>query len=233
MARSLRFVVPVAALVAVYLLLSGMPTPAQTPPVGPGTEAPPAPPSTDKTPAGVEDAVKAFAAREYDKALTLLEPVVKSHPELPSPQMIVAQWFYQVQQTKNVLAAVERAIMSDATDPDPYILLAGIAQDDRRCTEADVLYGKAAELLKTYRMRAGKRCSKSRTLSGLAWVAEQRQQWEPAKKNLELLLAALKSSPAGKTDKEIAAKATIEAGTYQRLARASSDWAMPPAAWPI
>lgn len=77
--------------------------------------------------------------------------MVKSHPELPSPQMIVAQWFYQVQQTKNVLAAVERAIMSDATDPDPYILLAGIAQDDRRCTEADVLYGKAAELLKTYK----------------------------------------------------------------------------------
>ena len=104
---------------------------------------------------------------------------------MPSAQMFMAQLFYQVGPKALFQAAIERAIKEDPADPEPYVFLGRIAQEERRTTEADVLYSKASDLLKTYTNKQRKRMLDDQTINGLAWVAEQRQQWEAAKKYLE------------------------------------------------
>jgi tetratricopeptide (TPR) repeat protein len=193
---------------AVYFLLSGMRASAQAtiPPTPTDTAVTPATP--EKNSEKLDEAKRAFVARDIDRATKLLEESLKDHPDMPSAQIILAQWFYQFTQMPNMRAAVENAIKNDPTDPDPYVLLGRIAQDERRCTEADVLYSRASELLKTYKNTKRKPTLDGQTINGLAWVAEQRQHWKDAKDYLEQLLTTLKNTPTGSDEKSRPPKRT-------------------------
>ena len=76
----------------------------------------------------------------------------------------MADLFAQIGQMANVRASLEKAVIKHPTDPQAYVFLGGFAKNDGRVTEADLLFGKASELLRTSRIRSGSRRCEPRTL---------------------------------------------------------------------
>ncbi len=222
MARSLRYFGLVVGMAVVYVLLSG--TWASGQPVPPDEHAP-SPPTTPEKLAGLDDAIKAFNEKRFDAATTFLEKAIAKHDEYPPAEDIMADWFGQINQMPNVRASFEKAIIKHPTDPQAYIFLGGFAKNEGRVTEADLLFSKAAELLKTFQNPKRKRGLEPRTLDGLAWVAEVRADWPLAQKQLETLLKTLDALPPPDPSQPDQAKikASAVAGALQRLAHAKFE----------
>ena len=69
------------------------------------------------------------------------------------------------------------------------MILGNVALQERRVTDADLLYQKATELLKSFTSSPKrKEILEPQTISGLAAVAEAREQWALAQTDLESLL---------------------------------------------
>lgn len=170
---------------------------------------PAAPAKADKenTPPKIQevvDAIESFKKRDFDETLKQLEAAVKKHPELPPAQIIMFQLFGQSNQAALARMALERAVLADPNDPEAYVILGDIALQERRVTEADLMFSKAKELVKSLTNTQRKEILEPRIISGLAAVAEAREKWALAQSNLEALL---KISPK-------------DAVAMQRLARA-------------
>ena len=209
MARSVRYLVYVLGVLVVCVLLRGAPVSAQEE----------ATPPEAKNPEEVNQAIELFKKKDFEGCAAKLNIAVKNHPELPPAQIIMAQLFGLAGAGANVRPSLERAVMEDPTDPQAYIILGNIAQDERRFTEADLLFGKAVDLLATFSNTKRKHELEPRALSGLAWVAEARQKWPAAQKDLEAMLKTLESLPAETTDQK-KAKATATADALSRLGTA-------------
>jgi len=195
MARVVRCLVSglvcICGLMLFFALCGG--TPASAEPLG-VDELHPSPPSNPnpqtKIPE-IEDAVKAFQNRRFDEALKSLQAAVKVHPELhlPPAHILMAQFFAAANQAGGVRIELERAVISDPTDPEAYVILGDFAMQDRRVTEAALLFGKANDLLKTFdKSKERKKILEPRTINGLAQVSEARENWEDAQKYLEAFL---------------------------------------------
>ena len=84
---------------------------------------------------------------------------------------------------------LDEAVQSNPSDPEPYVILGEIAVQDRRLSEATIDFDKARQLLATYDRNAMRKASlEHRTLSGIAWVAETRENWKQAEQDLRELL---------------------------------------------
>ena len=136
--------------------------------------------------------------------MTFLEKAAKNHPDLnlPPPQIMLCRWFAQTRQEYAARQALDKAVTQYPTDPEAYIVLGNLAMEQRRVTEAELLFNKAAELLKTF--PADKQPKRRDALepavpSGLAGVAESRAasmpsednsaEWAIAEKHLKNLLS--------------------------------------------
>lgn len=151
-----------------------------------------APPKTETQPPKIQevnDAIELFRKRDFDGAVTLLEKAVKAHPDLPPAQVIMFQLFVQANQAGLARMALEKTIITDPKDPEAFVILGNVALQERRVTDADLLYGKAQELLKSFNSSPKrKEILEPQTISGLAAVAEAREQWALAQTDLERLL---------------------------------------------
>jgi len=188
------------AIVAAYVFLSAANVWAE--PLGvdaPATTAP-----TEKIPE-VDDALQDFRAQNFAGAVKKLESAVKSHPDLPPPQLIMAQWFSQANLPGGVRASLERAVVDTPADPEAYVILGDIAINEGRVAEADLLYSKASTLLEPFKgSEKRKQQLRPRVLNGLARITEVHRDWPTAQKYLE---AWLKLEPK-------------DANVMQRLAQA-------------
>jgi tetratricopeptide (TPR) repeat protein len=89
---------------------------------------------------------------------------------------------------------LERAIVEDRDDPTAYMLLGDLALREGRVAEAELDFQKVQSLLPKFEKSAKQKNEIEATLySGLASVAEARENWAEAKKELE---AALKIDPS-------------------------------------
>ena len=222
MTRSLRYFGLVVGLMVVYVLLSG--TWASGQPVPPD-EHTPSPPSTPEKLPGLDKAIDAFNKKQFEAATTFLEKAIENHPEYPPAEDIMADWFAQIGQMPNVRASFEKAVIKHPKDPQAYIFLGGFAKNEGRVTEADLLFTKAAELLKNFPNPKRKQGLEPRTVDGLAWAAEVRSDWPLAQKHLETFLMILEALPKpdpGKTE-EVKIKAAAVGGALQRLAHAKFE----------
>ena len=138
--------------------------------------------------ADIEDAAKAFNGRRYDDAVKLLEKAAKAHPELPPPQTVVADWFARVNQPAPMRQLLELAVKNYPADPQAYIVLGNIALQEGRISDAALEFAKAQDLLKTFKIADRKKILEPATIVGLAGIAEARQKWEEAQKQLESYL---------------------------------------------
>jgi Flp pilus assembly protein TadD len=88
--------------------------------------------------------------------------------------------------------ALEQAVIENPADPEAYWILGNIALRERRATEAELVLQKAAGLLASVKSAKRKNTVDAGIHSGLAQVAELRENWPEVKKQLE---ASLKVEP--------------------------------------
>ena len=137
----------------------------------------------------IKEAVDLFQQRKFDEALKLLDKAVKKGPDLPPAQVIMYQLFLAAQQPAAARLSLERAVMLEPADPEAFVILGNIAMQDRRVTDSELLYAKAKDLLPGFKSsQKRKDILEKQTTSGLANVAEAREQWALAQSYLETLL---------------------------------------------
>jgi tetratricopeptide (TPR) repeat protein len=175
-------------------------------------EAPPATPKAGTAPGTIpemEEAVKAFRNRDWDRAAELLEQARKKNKDLPPPHVSSGWLSPDSEQRALAQPALERAVVNDPKDPEAFVILGNMALQERRVTDAELLFLRAQQLLGPFdQSPKWKEILESQTISGLASVAEAREKWPEAQAQLEALLAL------NLDDKSLVATA------MQRLARA-------------
>lgn len=135
------------------------------------------------------DAMALFKAGDYDGSLKLWREAEKKNPEMPPAQTIMAQLYLQANMPKEALAALESAIADAPSDPEPYMILAGIAMRDHDLAKAETQFRKVAALLPAFdKSTKRKEALQQRLEAGLASLAEARKDWAGAQKALEALL---------------------------------------------
>jgi hypothetical protein len=212
MTRPFRYSVFALAVLTTLIVLAG----ARSAWSQPSSETPAAPTAPAKTDAPkiqeINDAVELFKQREFDECEKMLEKAVRGHREeqFPPPPIILAQFFAQAQQGGLMRMALEKAALKYPDDPESYVIFGNMALQDRRVTDAALLYAKAKELLTKLTSTKRKKILEPQTISGLAAVSENRDEWKAAQTYLETLLQTL---PSDSDSKSAQAQATL------RLAR--------------
>lgn len=133
----------------------------------------------------INGAIARFRDRDIVGCRSLLERARSNNPKLPPSGVMMAVLWLGVNQVQQVRAELEETAVKFPADPEPYLMLGDMAFQERRITEADVLFVKASELTAAFGENAKrKRDFQIRCHAGGAAVAESRKQWETAQKHL-------------------------------------------------
>jgi tetratricopeptide (TPR) repeat protein len=146
--------------------------------------------TTPTTAPEVKEAAERFKQRDFEGARKLLATAAKKDSDMPPADIILAQWFSQVNAPTGVRSALERAVIDDPNDPEAYFIMADVALRDRRVTEAKLLLDKANSLLATWKgSEKRKTFLQPKILAGLATVEEARDNWTGAEAQINAWLA--------------------------------------------
>ena len=137
----------------------------------------------------INNAIGRFRDRDIDGCRAILERAKSNNAKLPPPGVMMATLWLSVNQLGPARAELEDTAVKFAVDPEPYLMLGDLAFQDRRVTDAAVLFEKATTLNTGYAENAKrKRDFDIRCNAGNAAVAEARKQWEAAMKHLQAWL---------------------------------------------
>jgi len=146
-------------------------------------------------PPEITDAIAKFKGMDFDGALASLKAAVAKNRDLAPAQVLMANLYAQVNRPVDARMSLERAVLEEPADPEAYVILATVAIQDRRVTEADLLLTYAKSLLDQFeKSPVRKKALLTATDSGLAAVAEARGDFATAKKYLENWLSLDKNS---------------------------------------
>lgn len=141
----------------------------------------------------VNAAIARFRERDVDACRAMLERAHNANDKLPPPGVMMALLWLSVNQLGPARAELEDTVVKFPGDPEPYLMLADLAFQERRITDADTLFERAGSLAAAFDANPKrKRDFEIRTSAGNAAVAEARRQWEPAR---GFLAAWLKLDP--------------------------------------
>lgn len=134
----------------------------------------------------VTGAINRFRDRDIDGCRAILERVKSNNAKLPPPGVMMAMLWLSVNQLGPARAELEDCVVKFPKDPEPYLMMGDLAFQDRRVTDADMLFKEATRLAGEYADNAKrKRDFDIRCNAGSAAVAEARKQWELAQKHLQ------------------------------------------------
>ena len=200
MARSsLSFTFALATVTLLLLGAAATPVSAQSPQVGGLATTPSTTPKQKEYPE-VKDAITALNNNDFPGAIKSLEKAAKKNSELPPENILM---FLLVRERNPALARsqLESAVHNAPNDPEAYIILGSIALQERRVTEATMLFDKAKQLLEKYSANADRKAAmEQQVLSGVAEVAEanasnsdfntdrQLEEWKTAETRLRDLV---------------------------------------------
>jgi tetratricopeptide (TPR) repeat protein len=144
----------------------------------------------------VKDALQLLfgSKHDYPGCIEALTKAGRTYPELPSPHVVLFRVLANVNRQDAAQAAraeLEAAVKETPSDPEPYVFLAGIALNERRVTEAGLDLDKAKQLLENYKNVKRKDAIEQQVMSGIALLAESRQEpagWKTAETILKKLL---------------------------------------------
>jgi tetratricopeptide (TPR) repeat protein len=141
--------------------------------------------SDDSQTKEITNAISRFRDRDIDGCRAVLERAKSNNPRLPPPGVMMSMLWLSVNQLQPARAELEDSVVKFSADPEPYLMLGDLAFQDRRITDAAVLFDKATTLTESYADNAKrKRDFDIRCNAGSAAVAEARKQWELAQKHL-------------------------------------------------
>jgi tetratricopeptide (TPR) repeat protein len=142
--------------------------------------------SDDSQTQEVTGAINRFRDRDIDGCRAILERVKSNNVKVPPPGVMMAMLWLSVNQLGPARAELEEAVVKFPKDPEPYLMMGDLAFQDRRVTDADMLFQKATQLTAEYAENAKrKRDFEIRSHAGNAAVAEARKQWEAAQGHLK------------------------------------------------
>ncbi len=99
----------------------------------------------------VGEAIKRFNNRDQLGAQQFLEAARRKDEKLPPVGLLIAKMYLLSGQGPAARAALEKAVMEDASDdPEPYLLLAEDAVSTGRIIEGDALFDKAVKEIAAY-----------------------------------------------------------------------------------
>jgi tetratricopeptide (TPR) repeat protein len=208
MKRTLASIIAISAFLVLGSLCLTSRTAAE--PISGGPAATPAEttPAQPQQSPELAEAETQFKKGDFAGALKALQAGGKKDPDLPPPQLLMAQMFSQAKMGAEMRSALEQAVIDAPTDPEAYMLMADVALNERRVTEAQMLYQKANELIGEFNKSAKrKEFLQPRILHGLAQVAISRKDWPLAQKHLE---AWLKIAPKNTTALQLLAGCLFE-----------------------
>jgi Tfp pilus assembly protein PilF len=156
---------------------------------GDGAGQPPAKPALP-----AENDLQAAAGKiregRFDEALGLIEGAMHGHPEWPPAQLIFARMLFTANHVVQGRHALERAAALAPEHPDVYLSFGALDLSEHRLSDARLNFAKANELASTGRWDAERaRVYRLEALSGLATVAETREDWKNAEVEWNALLA--------------------------------------------
>jgi tetratricopeptide (TPR) repeat protein len=134
----------------------------------------------------VTGAINRFRDRDIDGCRAILERAKSNNAKLPPPGVMMAMLWLSVNQLGPARGELEDCVVKFPKDPEPYLMMGDLAFQDRRVTDADMLFKEATRLAAEYTENAKrKRDFDIRCNAGSAAVAEARKQWELAQKHLQ------------------------------------------------
>ena len=133
----------------------------------------------------INNAIGRFRDRDIVGCRALLERARSNNAKLPPPGVMMSVLWLGVNQLPPARAELEDTAVKFPGDPEPYMMLGDLAFQERRITDADVLFSKATELTTAFTENPKrKRDFEIRCHAGSAAVAESRKQWDVAQKHL-------------------------------------------------
>ena len=154
-------------------------------------ETPAALPAADTQIKEVADALERFKQYDFDGALMKFKEAAEKHPELSPGEVNMAKVFAGIPQGRGAKAFrfwLEKAVVAEPNDPEAFIFIADMALREGRMAEASLVYAKAESLMAAFSNAERKKNLEPRIYSGLAGVAESREDWETAKGHLNAWL---------------------------------------------
>ena len=141
--------------------------------------------SDDKEYKDIDNAIERFRDRDIDGCRAILERARNNNGKLPPPGVMMAMLWLSVNQLMPARAELEQTVVKFAGDPEPYLMLADLAFQDRRVTDSSVLFDRATQLTASFADNPKrKRDFEIRCNAGTAAVAEARREWDAAQKYL-------------------------------------------------
>jgi len=141
----------------------------------------------------VEEAITLFKNRQFDDARQTLKITCQAHPQLPPPGVLMAQMFVAANQGMAARGELERCVLNNPEDPEPYLVFGDLAFQNRMITESGLCFDKAHELCQKYNANPRrKRNLQIRAYAGQAAVAAAREQHQ---KEEELLTKWIELEP--------------------------------------
>jgi tetratricopeptide (TPR) repeat protein len=129
----------------------------------------------------IADAVTRAINGDIGQCKEFLEAAFKKNPNLPPPPVMFARIMFAARQIPLARNELELAARDYPNDPEAYMWFAQLALQEGQVTDAELLYQKTKALSDAYSANAKrKRNFDLNVASGLAAVAERREQWDNA-----------------------------------------------------
>ncbi|GAB5403929.1 MAG: hypothetical protein Aurels2KO_21600 [Aureliella sp.] len=142
-------------------------------------------PAAHPAAADVQKAASTFAKGLQEDALQQFIAVHEKYPELAPGELLFAQIAFQAKQVAAGRAALEKAAVTRADDPETWNMLGALALAEGRLAETEMLLKRGLEVAGKYTANDQRRTAQLiNAHRGLATVYEKRSQWKLAEKHL-------------------------------------------------
>ena len=137
----------------------------------------------------VASAVEQFKKGALLDCRNLLKQAREKDPKLPPDGVLMARMLYAGNQPGLAREELERTVREEPNDPEPYLIFGEIAFQQRHFTDAELAFGKGYDMTKKFTANPFRRTKLAkRSLSGLAGVAESREDWASAATHLKTIV---------------------------------------------
>ncbi len=139
--------------------------------------------------ADVSAAIEQFRKGALLEARNLFKQARQKDPMLPPDGVLMARLLYSANQLGLGRTELERTVREEPADPEPYLIFGEVAFQQRRFSDAELAFRKSYELVqKATSNPFRQKTMRKRALSGMAGVAENRDDWASASKYLSAIM---------------------------------------------
>ena len=116
-------------------------------PLSVGQSAEPAAGSTGQIPPEIKDARSRFQNGDNDGALAALDKAIKTHPDLPPADIIMAQFCLSARQLANSHDWLEKATVDNPEDPESYVMLGQMSLQGKSRRRSPIAFRQSEQIV--------------------------------------------------------------------------------------